>query len=269
MAVKIGHASIDEHGNIGGGTAGDQNGKEVYVRDWWLHELGWRVLRCKDPAKRELMAQDMEYACANPNIGYDQWQNETLYQEASKVGFNCSKVTKPCETDCARLIRVCVLYAGIDVPVFYTGTEAKTLLATGQFEELTDKKYTTSSDYLLRGDILVTKTVGHTLMVLTNGSKAVAAPAVTPVTPSKPAGDPTIAAAMYFDKAVAGKYQITTDLYLRSSADPTKNNVVYIMKQGKTAQCYGYYNIYNGVKWLCVTYGQHKGYCSSKYLKKV
>lgn len=269
MAVKIGHASIDEHGNIAGGAAGDQSGREVYMRDWWLHELGWRVLRCKDPAKREKMAQDMEWACENNNIGYDQSQNETLYQEASKVGFDCRKVTKPCETDCARLIRVCVLYAGINVPVFYTGTEATALLATGQFEEMTDKKYTTSSDYLLRGDILVTRTVGHTLMVLTNGSKAVEVAPVTPADPVKPA-QPTIADAMYYSKDVAGKYQITTDLYLRTSADPTKsNNIIYTMKQGKTCQCYGYYNVYNGLKWLCVVYGNMKGYCSSKYLKKV
>ena len=46
------------------------------------------------------------------------------------------------------------------------------MLATGQFVELTGKKYTDSSDYLRRGDVLVTRTQGHTVVVLSNGSKA-------------------------------------------------------------------------------------------------
>ena len=55
---------------------------------------------------------------------------------------------------------------------FYTATEASALLATGAFTELKDHKYTTSSMYLKRGDILVTKTKGHTAVVLSNGSEA-------------------------------------------------------------------------------------------------
>ena len=35
MAVKIGHASIDENGNGRGGKAGDQTGREVCTRDWY------------------------------------------------------------------------------------------------------------------------------------------------------------------------------------------------------------------------------------------
>ena len=32
MAVRIGHASIDENGKANSGAAGDQNGKEVLIR---------------------------------------------------------------------------------------------------------------------------------------------------------------------------------------------------------------------------------------------
>ena len=39
MAVKIGHASIDENGKAAGGKAGDQTGREVCVRDWdWYNK---------------------------------------------------------------------------------------------------------------------------------------------------------------------------------------------------------------------------------------
>ena len=172
MAVKIGSARHDEDGHIKGGKAGDQTGEEVSTQKWYLHKKGWVVIRPKDAKVRELVAQDMEFACENPNIGYDQGQNYTLYNEAKKYGFNCSMVKTPCETDCSRTVRVCLAYAGIHVPAFYTGNEVEVLKATGKFEILTSPKYTESSDYLLRGDILCTKVTGHTVVVLTNGAKA-------------------------------------------------------------------------------------------------
>ena len=42
MAVKIGHASIDENNAAKGGKAGDQTGKELCTRDWYTK--GWNVL---------------------------------------------------------------------------------------------------------------------------------------------------------------------------------------------------------------------------------
>lgn len=178
MAVLIGSARIDENGNISGGKPGDQRQTgtpdymgEVSMQEWYLHDQGWVVLRAKDPARRIRIAQDMRYACNNKHIGYNQPYNYTLYQVAKPVGFDCSMVYTDCTTDCARLVRVCVLYAGIQCDDFYTGNEVSVLMATGQFEKLTALKYTTSSDYLEMGDILVTKTKGHTVVVLSNGSK--------------------------------------------------------------------------------------------------
>ena len=172
MAVKVGSARHDENDKLRGGKAGDQTGIEVSKQNWYKHKKGWIVIRPKDAAVREKVAKDMEYACENPNIGYDQSQNQTLYNAAKPYGFDCSKVTTPCETDCSRLVRVCLAYAGINVPTFYTGNEVDTLQKTGLFDILSEAKYTDSSDYLLRGDILVTKTTGHTVVVLTNGDKA-------------------------------------------------------------------------------------------------
>ena len=163
--VIIGSARIDENGNASGGKAGDQTGKEVSIQEYYDHKKGWRVIRAKDAAVREAIAQDMEWACANDYIGYDQGQNQTLYNVAQYVGFNCALVATPCETDCARLVRVCVLYAGVRVKDFYTETEAEKLLATGAFEEV----FVPLPLGLLRGDILVTPVKGHTVVALTNG----------------------------------------------------------------------------------------------------
>ena len=172
MAVKIGSARIDENGHAKGGQAGDQTGKEVSTQNWYKHSKGWRVFRAKNPAIAEKIAQDMQWACNSKYIGYDQNQRGTLYSVSKPLGFNCSKVTTPCETDCSALVRVCCAYAGIDLPNFRTSDEASILLKSGAFVEMKGAKYTDSSAYLLRGDILVTKTQGHTVVVLTNGPKA-------------------------------------------------------------------------------------------------
>ena len=173
MAVKVGSARIDENGKAHGGQAGDQTGKEVSTQSWYLHSKGWRVFRAKNPSVAEKIAQCMERACKNSKIGYDQYQRNTLYKAAEKVGFDVSRVTTPCETDCSALVRVCIAYAGITgLPEgFRTGNMPSNLNKTGAFTELTGSKYQSQSTYLGRGDILVTKTNGHTVVVLTNGSK--------------------------------------------------------------------------------------------------
>lgn len=174
--VIIGSARIDENGNASGGKAGDQTGKEVSTQQYYLHSKGWNVIRAKDPQVREAIAQNMTWACANNNIGYDQGENTSLYMVAKPLGFNCSLVGTPCETDCARLVRVCVLYAGVQVRDFYTGNELEALLETDAFDQVD----VALPDGLLRGDILVTKTKGHTVVALTNGGNA------DPDTPTKP-----------------------------------------------------------------------------------
>ena len=200
MAVKIGSARIDERGYASGGQAGDQTGREVCTENWYLSNQGWYVIRAKSDTAREKIAQDMEYACANNNIGYDQSQNQTLWNVASKVGYNCSKVTTKCETDCARLVRVCVWYAGIHAGDFYTGNEVSVLKSTGAFDILTDSKYCSSSAYLKRGDILVTRTKGHTVVVLSNGSKI-----ASPVKPSTPSSNTSSSVVFTYAVKAGGK----------------------------------------------------------------
>lgn len=177
MSVRFAHASISENGTIRG-KAGDQNGKEVCIRNWYKHSKGWVLIRCKDPKMRPYIAEAGERAAKNDNIGYDQIENQTLWEDVEKKGFDPAKADEPTETDCARLVRVCCQYAceqvgnGEDIPDFYTATEATVLRRTGLFEILTSSKYTTKPDYLQRGDILVTKTKGHTVIVLDDGDKA-------------------------------------------------------------------------------------------------
>lgn len=166
--VYIGHAVGDEHHKSKGGEAGNQ-GDELRKSKWYLNTKGWRCFRA--PKNAKLIADDMRYAIANKNIGYDQSQRNTLWNAAAKVGYNCSLVTVPCETDCSALVRVCIAYAGYVTPNFNTVSEPTRLLSAG-FVEMIGEKYTTMPDYLCEGDILVTKTKGHTVVVLNDGDKA-------------------------------------------------------------------------------------------------
>lgn len=174
--VRIAHASGSENGTIKG-KAGDQTGKELCIRKWYKHSKGWITLHCTVPGMAEHIAYAAEVIVADPNVGYDQGQNQTLWNLLKKIDFDIHNINTDVETDCARLMRVCIQYAamkvGLDItiPDFYTGNMVSVLVKTGLFEKLTDAKYNTDDDLLERGMIQTTKTKGHTWVILDNGSK--------------------------------------------------------------------------------------------------
>ena len=263
MAVLIGQAGTDENGKITGGKAGDQTGKEVYTRNWWA--MGWtQLVRPKTAELAEKIAANMEAACKNENIGYDQSGRLTLYEAAKAINFNLAAIKTPCECDCSALVAICVIAAGISVnPDLYTGNEVAALQATGKFEVLTASKYLTESNYLKRGDILV-KQYSHTVVVLSDGSK------VTKTVQSEPneQNKQGVSYAESLDKNLAGTYEVTTALNMRAGAG-TNHKIIEVLPKGAKVQNYGYYTAVNGVKWLYVAHNGKVGFCSSKYLKKI
>ena len=185
MAVRIGHASIDENGKANSGVAGDQNGKEVVIRDWY--NKPWNVLlRPVRPELAEESAVACEEACANPNIGYDQYGRNTLYAKAKAVQFDIGAITEPCECDCSSLMHVCAIAGGANMTYGSNGHTTRTMVRefvnSGDYIKLTGSEYLSSSKLLKRGDILV-KEGSHTAMVLDNGAET--APAA-PVAPEEP-----------------------------------------------------------------------------------
>ena len=175
MAVRIGHASIDENGKANSGVAGDQNGKEVLIRDWYSKP--WNVLLRPVRAEvAEISARACEAACANPNVGYDQYGRNTLHAKAKATGFDLSKIVDPCECDCSSLMHVCAMAGGANLTYGSNGhttrTMVKAFVASGDYVKLTGSEYLTSSKLLKRGDILV-KEGSHTVMVLDNGADVV------------------------------------------------------------------------------------------------
>lgn len=234
--IKVGSARADEFGGIGyGAQPGDQTSHECETQDWYLHEKGWYVIRAKSAEAREKIARDMEFICENPHIGYSQPHDQTLFRASKPYGFNCSLVTEDCETDCAKAVRVCCWYAGIECPDFYTGTEVSVLNSTGAFEILTTDEYCKDWRLLKRGDILCTRSVGHTVVALEDGE-----------------GVP-----------ISGDYRATGNVYIRTGPG-TEYPTVGVLKTGEVMRVY--------VALTAWAYGiadGKTGYVSMKYLERV
>lgn len=167
----IAHASIGENNKVNNGQAGDQTGREVCVRSWYSKPWGC-VIRFIDPVLRNRVADCMEKAAANNHIGYDQNQRNTLLTYARKYNYDVSKVTQDCETDCSALVSVACMYAGIPESTLTlhgncatTRTLRGILKATGEVDIYTTAAYTSKSDRLVRGDILL-KEGSHVAVVV-------------------------------------------------------------------------------------------------------
>ena len=253
VAVKIGHASIDERGKSRGGKAGDQTRKEIVVQDWYKRDWS-AVFRAKNSSKAEKIALAMEDACGNNNIGYDQGQRTTLYEQAKTLNWNISKIKNKCECDCSSLVAVCVNAAGINISKdMYTGNQKKVLSSTSKFDILEDSKYLVKPDHLKRGDILLGN--GHTAIVVSN-SNSIA----------------EIDTAKSFLASYAGTYRVTaTSLNIRCGAG-TNKAVLTIVPKGTKVTCYGYYTKQQEAVWLYLqlTHNgtKYTGFASSKYLSK-
>ena len=237
MRVIIGSARCNEFGDIKGGQPGDQTGHECERQEWYKHELGWIVARAKSAEAREKIARNMEAICDNPHIGYDQPRNQTLYKIGKQYGYDARKVETPCDTDCARSGRFCILYAGIDVADFYTVTAIKAMKATGQFDIFEDANHTETDVNLLRGDIIVTRSKGHLAVVLSDGEYA---------------------------KRNADTYEITGNTVNMRLGPGTEWPVLQVLKKGEQVKG-------SSVKdgWLQGEANGKYGYVSMKYLKPV
>lgn len=175
MAVKIGHAV---HSETGGreGASGDQiqqqgkRNEEVQLSTWYVSGDGWGwYIEAKDAVLLERMAVMMEQACANPNIGYSRTYRYNWYNSAKKNGGDVTKASGDC--DCSSLVSGIANLAGANVTnKLATASMLNAFKKSGDFNIYTDEDHLKSDKYAKRGGIYLR--VGHTLMVLENGSKA-------------------------------------------------------------------------------------------------
>lgn len=178
MTHYISNSGSDEYGGAHGGKAGDQTGREWQLRAWYNRPWSC-VLRHPEAKVRGLLADLAVKAAKNDLIGYDQYQRDTYWQQLQAVGYDPSKITVPCESDCSAGVIANTKAVGYllgikalqTVASSYTGNMRTGFRAAG-FQVLTESKYLTSPDYLLPGDILLND-AHHTCTNVTKGSKAV------------------------------------------------------------------------------------------------
>lgn len=167
--IYVGSARIGENGKATGGKVGDQKQTtnndlkgEVSQQTFYNHSKGWYILRAELKEVRKALAEAMITACNNPNIGYNQEERNGIvkYGVATKVKTN---------SDCSSLVRACIKKAtNTDVGNFTTLNEKDVLVKSGLFKCM--GKYVNSDDTpLYNGDILVTCTKGHTVIVTSGG----------------------------------------------------------------------------------------------------
>nr|DAH73063.1 MAG TPA: putative peptidoglycan binding domain protein [Caudoviricetes sp.] len=171
MAIMVSSARSDERGRYSGGKAGDQKQKsktndtrgEVSMQAMYTHRRGWYILRPKKVSHADAIAELGIKAANNPNIGYSQSDRLGVV----KHGINTKVKTN---ADCSSLVRQAVKEAtGRDPGNFTTANEAKVLAATGLFTKIGYVNQSKTPVY--NGDILVTKTKGHTVIVVSGNPR--------------------------------------------------------------------------------------------------
>jgi Putative peptidoglycan-binding domain-containing protein len=164
MKIIIGNAVHDENGRSTNGKRGDQLQKgtddysgEVKLQDFYMSKKGWHILRPKKVQLAKTMALLMKAACNNKNIGYSQNDRDSI----TRLGID-TKV--PANCDCSSLVGEVIREAsGKPIPDFYTGNEVSVLEKTGLFYDPIDYR---AGVTLYTGDVIVTKTKGHTAIVV-------------------------------------------------------------------------------------------------------
>lgn len=158
--AKVANSGHDENGRWQYGTAGDQTGTEWYIRDWYYFRQNV-VLRHPEQKVRNELVKLAKAAAANNRIGYDQMQRTTFWRELQRAGYDPSRITTPCESDCSAGVAAIVKAAGYRLndrklqavsEHCWTGNLRAALMAAG-FKALYGDAYCSTDKNLIPGDI--------------------------------------------------------------------------------------------------------------------
>lgn len=231
--MTIANSGKDENGKYSGGKAGDQTTHEFEIRTWYNRP--WNAVY--EPPNETIgkdMAKLAKNAANNNNIGYDQSQRLTFYNELMKAkNYDPINIKAKCESDCSAGVAALAIAAGkrngnkkmaAISPSCYTGNLGQALESAG-WKKHTDSKYLTSDQYLGEGWVLL-NTKSHTATNLTKGSKYKSSTTTITTKPStttttKPATSTTT------KKYSTGKYKVTakSGINIRAAAS-TSNKIV-------------------------------------------
>lgn len=172
----ISNCGKDENGAYSGGQAGDQTGKEYWLISWYNHPWSC-VLRHPDANVRAEIAKLARAAAQNSNIGYDQYERLTFWNQLTRVNYDPAAITMPCEADCSSSTASIIKAVGYrlnnaklkNVQQSLTTYNMRSSLRSAGFDLLTDSKYLSSDAYLIAGDIILNDS-SHVAINVSNGA---------------------------------------------------------------------------------------------------
>lgn len=163
----IAQASQNENDDIREGDFGDQIGCELNCRSYFYNS--WTKLYWfNDDEVKEKIADFMEKAVGNGNIGYSQDRRSTLLDALNTNGFKVDEIDTVVECDCSSLVYCAIVYATGIVYKTEDGTEKiptcaifndyfeRVLADKVTYKEITeDDSLHDTDESLNRGDILL------------------------------------------------------------------------------------------------------------------
>lgn len=260
----IANSGKDENGAYHGGKAGDQSGHEAELKKWYNRP--WTVvLRYPNQAVALKIAELSIAMCLNDNVGYDQDQRGTYWQQLKAAGYDPSKITTACEEDCTAGVSANVKGTGALMGIkalenlpLCTSRNMKQEFTKAGFVALTASKYLTSPDYLLPGDILLYES-HHAACNITIGSKV--REDWYPegyATQTKP--DPPVEEVPEFDLPAV---MITGSSVFVRKGPSTDYGSLGVVHQNDRLHYFGYTYPANG--WFLVEFEKQTGWVSGKY----
>lgn len=262
----IANSGKDENGAYHGGKAGDQSGHEAELKKWYNRP--WTVvLRYPNQAVALKIAELSIAMCLNDNVGYDQDQRGTYWQQLKAAGYDPSKITTACEEDCTAGVSANVKGAGALMGIkalenlpLCTSRNMKQEFTKAGFVALTASMYRTSPDYLLPGDILLYES-HHAACNITIGSKVredwYPEGYATQIKP-----DPPVEEVPEFDLPAV---MITGSSVFVRKGPSTDYGPLGVVHQNDRLHYFGFTNPANG--WFLVEFEKQTGWVSGKYGK--
>ena len=168
MGVLIAHAVHDEDGTITGRVPGDQDGREITLREWYERDGRWAVvLRCKNRDMAICAADVCTQIATTETYGYSQvnrWDGYlSIVAHAGVIEAGSG------DLDCSTLCLASYMLAGIThARSGSTHSMEASLLATGLFIALRDERLLRSGDHAKTGDLYLAPG-HHVMMVLEDG----------------------------------------------------------------------------------------------------
>lgn len=277
---------------------------ELNIVPWY--DGAWKyVLRPIDKRFAEWSAEQHEKACRNPNVGYSQTSERTSFYQTLDFEKDAGSIEIPCNGDCSSGWAAIAKVWGIDVDVnAWTGSMLNEAVNSRAYIILSDHRITRSSNYLLKGDVVLRPagdTGGHTATVIDDGdeyqgyeifAKAAYGSWNIRRAPSKLSnvvevlnGDDDIVVLLQKNgwylvedvrsgkrgwiSAAGIRAKIVTvmrDTWLRSEPNIINDvNKIKVIAAGTDLIYSGYYKIDGrGVKWFYATDGERRGYVSGR-----